>query len=280
MQMRFVQAGGVPTRCLEAGHPDAPALLLVHGLTLTCDLWMRNVDALAQHFHVIAPDMLGHGFTRPVLAPHEVDVAAKVEHLLSLMDACGHQRFAVSGSSYGALIAANIYLAAPARVSRLVLNGSGSCFSTEAQLVEAVGRAHASYDALMDASDPEGWRHHLDTVVHAPASVPEALPSLLALAYAQPWIAAYWRATIAAMRDAAQFQRFRVLERLHEIDVDTLILWGRDDKGARYENAQAAVEKLPRARLIGIDACGHLPMLEQPAAVNEAMQSFLLQDAR
>lgn len=275
MLMRFIDANGVPTRCLVAGDRTAPPLLLVHGLTLTCDLWMRNVDVLAERFHVIAPDMLGHGFTRPGLAPHEVDIAAKVDHLLALMDGLGHARFAISGSSYGALVAANLYLAQPSRVSRLILNGSGSCFSTEAQLVVAVAKAHANYGALMEASDPRGWREHLEMVVHAPASVPEVLPSLLALAYAQPWIADYWRETIAAMSDPYRFRRFRVLERLHEIDVPTLILWGRNDKGASYDSAVAAVQMLPQAHLIGIDACGHLPMLEQPVAVNQAMHAFL-----
>jgi pimeloyl-ACP methyl ester carboxylesterase len=62
---------------------------------------------------------------------------------------------------------------------------------------------------------------------------------------------------------------------LPEIEVDTLILWGRDDKGASYESAAAAVERLPRARLVGIEACGHLPMLEQSGVVNEAMIAFL-----
>jgi pimeloyl-ACP methyl ester carboxylesterase len=65
MLMRFIPAGGVPTRCLVAGDPGKPALLLLHGLTLTADVWLRNIDALAADFHVIAPDMLGHGFTRP-----------------------------------------------------------------------------------------------------------------------------------------------------------------------------------------------------------------------
>jgi pimeloyl-ACP methyl ester carboxylesterase len=187
----------------------------------------------------------------------------------------GHARFAVSGSSYGALVAANLYLADRSRVTRLILNGSGSCFSTETQLIQAVDRAHANYDALMDASDPDGWRRHLHAVVHSPSSIPDALPSLLALAYAQPWIAAYWRETIAATRDPDRFRRFRVLERLQEIEVETLILWGRNDKGASYESAKLAVQRLPNARLVGIEACGHLPMLEQPAAVNEAMVDFL-----
>jgi len=273
--MRFVDVRSVATRCLLAGDPEAPPLLLVHGLTLTCDLWLRNVDALSTQFRVIAPDMLGHGFTRPAAAPHEVDIAAKVAHLVALMDAIGHGHFAVSGSSYGALVAANLYLSDRSRVTKLILNGSGSCFSTEAQLVRAVDRAHANYDALMDASDPDGWRRHLHAVVHSPASIPDALPSLLALAYAQPWIAAYWRETIAAMHDPDRFRRFRVLERLHEIEVDTLILWGRNDKGASYESAVTAVKRLPHARLVGIEACGHLPMLEQPAVVNETMIDFL-----
>src|SRR4051794_13157394 len=102
MYTRFVDVDGAATRCMVAGAPDAPALLLIHGLTLTSEIWVRNIDALSRDFFVVAVDVLGHGFTRPRDgAP--VGFAQKLEHLERFVELMKLQRLSVSGSSYGGL---------------------------------------------------------------------------------------------------------------------------------------------------------------------------------
>ncbi|HMN80657.1 MAG TPA: alpha/beta hydrolase [Burkholderiaceae bacterium] len=273
--MKFIDVGGVPTRCWVAGPPGAPGLLLIHGLTITCDIWLRNLEALAERHHVIAPDMPGHGFTRPTLAPEKVDVGAKVDHLAALMETVGHRRYGVCASSYGALIAFNLYFAHPARVERLIINGSGSAFNTEPQLVDAVRRTHENYAPCVADSHEAAWRERLARTMHDGSAIPEPLPTLLTLAYAQPWIAPYWHETIASMSDPRRFARYRVLERLADVQVDTCVFWGRDDRGASLESARDCVAKLPRGRLIVYDRCGHFPMVEHAARFHADLQSFI-----
>lgn len=274
---RFVDVSGAPTRYLVAGDEHAPAVLLVHGLTLTADIWRHNIDALGRDFRVIAVDMLGHGFTRPI-AGQRADIPGKVDHLLRVADSLGLHRFAVSGSSYGALIAANLYLSAPERVSRLVLNGSGSCFSSEADLAGFLARTYANYKPTLTLSSPEMWRERLCGTVFDPASIPPELPVLLSLCYAQPWIAACWEETITTMRDSAAFRPYRILERLESINIETLVVWGRDDRGASYDSAATAIKRMPRAQLVAFERCGHLPMLEHPEAYNRLVHDFLTGD--
>lgn len=274
--MRFADVGGDQTRYLEAGRKGAPVLLLVHGLTLTCDIWARLADLLGEHFHVLAPDMLGHGFTRPVRPAGEVDIGAKADHLERFVHAVtGASRYDVCGASYGALVACNMYLRAPGRVQRLVLHGSGSCFSDEAQLVKSVERAHATYGGLLSDSSPPGWRQHLAGSVFDAGTIPPELPHVLALTYAQPWIHAYWRSTIAAMSDPVRFRPYRVLERLEEIRARTLLVWGLDDHGAPIETARAAIGRIPRGALATLERCAHFPMFEHPARTAALMRDFL-----
>jgi pimeloyl-ACP methyl ester carboxylesterase len=279
MLMSFVDVGGVSTRCLMAGAADAPPVLLIHGLSLTADIWTRHIDDLARHFRVIAPDMLGHGFTRPA-DDSRVDIPGKLAHLVRLADTLGLGRFAVSGSSYGGLIAANLFLAHPDRITKLVINGSGSCFNTEAQLADFLGRIYQNYKPTLARSTPQMWRERLGNTVLDLATVPAELPTLLSLCYAQPWAERCWEQTIATMRDAAAFRPYRILERLEDIATETLVVWGRDDKGGIYESAVAAVARMPRARLVAFDRCGHLPMLEQPESYNRAIHDFLREGAR
>jgi pimeloyl-ACP methyl ester carboxylesterase len=277
MLNRFIEVDGTLTRCLVAGSEDAPPLLLIHGLTLTSDIWLGNIDALGQDFRVVAIDMLGHGFTRPASIDQVVDIPAKLDHLLRLVDLLGFGQFAISGSSYGALIAANLFLRVPDRVTKLILNGSGSCFSTEAQLAAFLVKTYESYKPTLVRSTPEMWRDRLANTVLDLASVRPELLALLPLCYAQPWIEQCWEQTIGTMRDAAAFRPYRVLERIESISAETLIVWGREDRGAPYESATKAVMRMPQARIVAFERCGHLPMLEHPQRYNELVREFLLE---
>jgi 2-hydroxy-6-oxonona-2,4-dienedioate hydrolase len=276
MLMRFADVGGEPTRYLEAGRRGAPVLLLVHGMTLTCDIWARVADLLGEHYHVIAPDMLGHGFTRPRSDAAQVDIGAKVAHLARFVETvAGAADYNVCGASYGALVACNLYLSAPRMVRRLVLHGSASCFNDEERLQQSVQHAHATYAGLLEASSPAGWREHLAGSVFDANSIPEQLPHLLALTYAQPWIHDYWRSTIASMSDPAKFRPYRVLERLAELRVRTLLVWGLNDRGAPIEAVRKVLPMMPDAQLSTLENCGHFPMFEHPARTADLMHRFL-----
>jgi 2-hydroxy-6-oxonona-2,4-dienedioate hydrolase len=274
MRMQVIDVGGAQTRCVMAGDVGAPALILLHGLALTADVWLRNIDALARTHRVIAPDMLGHGFTQP---PGEapVDIAAKLRHLRALADALGLERVALCGSSYGALMASLFFFENRDRVDKLVINGSGSCFNTEQQLVTQVTKLHALYAPSLTQSTPEMWRERIGNNFFDAAKIPGELLLIAPLCYAQPWAATRWAETMAGMQDPERFRPFRILERLEELTVPTLVVWGRDDRGGSLESATAAVKRMPSARLVTFDACGHYPMLEHPAEYNKLVSEFL-----
>lgn len=278
MHMKFVDVGGAETRCILAGREDAPPLILVHGLSLTADIWTRNIDALARDFRVAAIDMPGHGFTRPHDPDRRITVQDKIDHILMFARHMGFERFSLSGSSYGGLIAANVYLAAKDKVDKLVINGSGSCFNTEEQLAAFLDRIYENYKPVLAQSSPEDWRQLLAGSFHDPAAIPEEILLLLCLCYAQDWAVRCWERTIEDMRDLTAFRPYRILERLDEIETATLVVWGRNDKGGVYEEAVSAVAKMPNARLVAVDNCGHLPMIENPGIYNDEVLRFLKEE--
>lgn len=275
MITRFVDVAGVATRCLLAGAETAPPLLLLHGLSLTSEIWIRNIDELGRSFRVVAVDLLGHGFTRPRDgAPAGIE--DKLSHLEALIDVLGFARLSVSGSSYGGLIAANLALRRRDRVDRLVINGSGSAFNTEQQLAAFMERIQAGYRPTLGETPPERWRERLMGTVFDARSIPCELLAVLPLCYAQPWAVPCWDETVDTMRRPERFHPFRILDRLEELDLPTLVVWGREDKGGIYESAVAAVARMPQAELVAFEACGHLPMMECPEKYNEVVRDFLL----
>jgi 2-hydroxy-6-oxonona-2,4-dienedioate hydrolase len=274
MEMQMVDVAGTETRCVVAGDADAPAVFLLHGLALTADVWLRNVDTLARNYRVVAPDMLGHGFTKPS-SEAPITIPDKLQHLKALADALGIGRMALCGSSYGALIASLFFFENKERVSKLVINGSGSCFNTEEQLTAQVTKLHALYAPGLKTSTPEMWRERIANNFFDAANIPPELLLLAPFCYAQPWAAPRWAETMETMRDPERFRPFRILERLEELTLPTLVVWGRDDKGGLLESAMAAVKRMPNARLVTFNACGHYPMIEHPLQYNQLVSEFL-----
>src|SRR5262245_1395012 len=138
MRVSFINIDGIRTRYYHEG--SGFPILLVHGLGISAESWLRNIDALAKDFAVYAPDLLGHGFTDAVDTKDEAPHPHIVGHLLRFTDKLGLQRYSAVGSSFGALIAALMYFERPDRMDKLVLVGSGSTFRPADQ-----GLSPASY---------------------------------------------------------------------------------------------------------------------------------------
>jgi 2-hydroxy-6-oxonona-2,4-dienedioate hydrolase len=272
---RFTDIAGASSRYIEEGDPAAPLLVLIHGVSLTSEIWVDNIDALGKDFHVVAIDMLGHGFTRP----HDgkaVTIPQKLEHLETFVQTLGANRVTLCGSSYGALIAANLVLRGKIPVERLIINGSGSAFNTEAQLTAFIERIYANYRPRLIDSTMAMWRERMNNTVFDPSTIPCELLAVLPLCYAQPWALPCWEETIDTMRRPEKFRPFRILDRLEALKLPTLVVWGRDDKGGIYESAVAAVDRMPDAKLVAFEQCGHLPMFEHPERYNAVLREFLL----
>jgi len=126
VRISFANIDGIKTRYLHEG--SGTALLLIHGVGISGDMWLRNIDPLAEHGAVYAPDLLGHGFTDAIDLNGDPPQPHMVAHLGKLMDAVGAERYSIAGSSYGALLAALMYFDRPERVDKLILVGSGSAF--------------------------------------------------------------------------------------------------------------------------------------------------------
>jgi pimeloyl-ACP methyl ester carboxylesterase len=115
---RYIDAGDVRQHAVIGG--DGPPLLLVHGWPQNWYAWRLVMPALARDFEVIAPDQRGIGLTeKPRDAKYDPGTLAN--DLVELMDALGHQRFAVVGTDTGLPIGYALAADHPDRVERVAL---------------------------------------------------------------------------------------------------------------------------------------------------------------
>ena len=273
MRAGFVDAGGINTRILHAGEGDP--LILLHGVGFSADIWLRNIDALAVDRQVIALDLPNHGFTDLVPYQGKLPQVLFAEHVLAVADALGLQRFSIAGSSLGAHVAALVYFNAPTRVDRLVIIGSGSALSSEAELLESLPRTFAN--GIKAIADPtwESCRTRIGNICFDPATVPDEVILSQLTSYARPGMAEAYKATLEGMMDIELLRPHRILDRLEEIVVPTQLLWGRQDSRSRLENAQAAAPRIRDCELVVLEECGHLPYAEHPEQFNRLVGDFL-----
>ncbi len=167
---RYYDAGGIRTRVLEAGDPDAPALLMMHGVNGHAETYARNIRAHSGDFHVLAPDFIGHGFTDKPL-DRSYEIPTYVQHVVDLMDNLGIQRASLSGESLGAWVAVRFLLTHADRVDRLVLNTPGG-MNANPKAMESLRTL--TRDAVTDPTR-EKVRKRLEWLFRDPSSVTDDL---------------------------------------------------------------------------------------------------------
>ena len=132
-----------------------------------------------------------------------------------------------------------------------------------------------NFGPVMEDASVEGCRQSMIKLLYDPSSMPEEILLIMATAYAQPWMKKSWELGLRGMLDLQASRPYLIRDRLERINADTLVVWGREDPGAVYESAVAAVKRMPRARLATFEKCGHKPMFEHPQSYNAMIRAFL-----
>ena len=268
---RDVTVLGKNVRVIDTGG-DGPPLLFLHGLGGLWQNWLLNIPAFMGRFRVIAPDLPGFGGSEMPAGRISIQGFARVIDAL-----CAQLEIespVVIGNSMGGFIGAELALAFPTRVRKLVLV-SAAGISAESMWKEpvmavgrlmAVGAARAGVKQLPVASRPRLRRAALQLVVRYPEKLSVPLASELVVGAGTPGF--------VGGLDAVLGYSFR--ERLPEIEIPTLIVWGRNDILIPVEDAYE-FERLigENARVEVFDDTGHLSMLERPSRFNGLLSAFI-----
>ncbi len=275
MKAAIARIGGIDTRYFYEG-TSGPRVLLVHGVGMSGAGWLRNIDPLAQDFQVCAPDLLGNGLTQWSDPPPGPPHPHVLKHLVDLVNYLDWREFFVVGSSFGALISALLYLQMPQRVKKMVVISSASFVSTDEELAVAMKESYANGSSAVFSPTLETCRRRMERICFDPAAVPSELVFMQLTEYAVPWARKSYEERMRGMMDVEACRPYRVRDRLQELKLPTLLLWGYNDPRAHYDRAREAVKQMLAARLVAFDRCRHFPHIEHPAKFNEIVRCFLL----
>ena len=264
----------------EAGDPHAPALVLLHGFPTSSYMFRNLVPALADRYHVVAPDHLGFGLSdAPPVETFDYTFDALTDLTAGLLRTLGIDRYAIYVQDYGAPIGWRLALRDPAAITAIITqNGNGY----DAGFVESFWKVLRAYQSertpeteaavreflTLDATrwqyltgvpdetlvDPECWHHDY-------ALISRTGNDLVQLKLLRDY------ATNAPLYPALH-EYFRAGR------VPLLAVWGRGDEIFGPAGAQAFADDLPEAEIHLLDG-GHFLLESALDEVAQLMRGFL-----
>lgn len=263
----------------EAGPERAAAVVLLHGGgpgATGASNYVRNIDALAQHFRVIVPDMPGYGASSKDL-DHSDPFGDLALAIRGLLDELGIDKAHLVGNSYGGAAALRLALDRPDRVDRMILMGPGGIGTTRGLPTKGLNSLLSYYggDGPSREKVADFIRNYL---VYDGSQVPDALIDLRYEASIQPEVVANpplrRPSGPSAPRTLLRMDLSRD-KRLAHCEVPTLVVWGLDDKVNRPSGGKFLAETMPSCDLYLAAKTGHWAQWERADEFNALATSFL-----
>ncbi|MBI2710114.1 MAG: alpha/beta fold hydrolase [Actinobacteria bacterium] len=260
----------------EAG--DGPALVLLHGSGPGVSGWSNfkgNLPVLAERFRTLVPDLPGFGHSDRVTLDRAYPRVA-AEAVCSLLDELGIERAHLLGNSMGGYVAAELALAQPERVDRLVLMGPGGLAVNPLGPDQSEGARRLS--EFMLAPSRDAMRAWIDCMVADKRLITDELvDERMANAMAPGAIESAMEIFLSLMQHP---EPVPLWARAAAITQPTLITWGRDDRMLPVEGALFAFRRMPDAELHLFSRCGHWAQVERKDDFERLVTDFLTRPGR
>ena len=276
---RFEQVGDVKVFYREAGAPDAPAVLLLHGYAASSFMYRNLIPMLADKYHVIAPDLPGFGFTE---APARGKYAYTFDQLARTIDQFTQQlkldRYAIQVFDYGAPVGWRLAAAHPDRITAIVSQNGNAYEEGLGQGWAPIQRywkepSQANREALRDFPTPASieWQY-LEGVPNKTLVAPDAI-ALESHLVSRPGNA---EVQLDLLLDYAsnveKYPAFQAYFRQYQPPL--LAVWGKNDPFFLPAGAEAWKRDIPGADVRFYDT-GHLALETHGVEIGGVIRAFL-----
>jgi pimeloyl-ACP methyl ester carboxylesterase len=279
---RYAEVRGQRIFYREAGPPDQPTLLLLHGFPSSSHAYRELIPLLSGRYHVLAPDDLGSGFSdhpSPTSTRYTFDLLA--EYMTGFIEARGLTEYVLYMQDFGAPVGYRVALQHPERVRGLVVQNanayldglsearrdffrqaheeSDASVALRARLVSAEGIRERQY--LRDVPGEKRERMSPDTWTHDLAFLGTDEEREIQMQLFQDY-----------QTNIDAYPRWQAFLREHQ--PPTLIVWGAHDPAFISAGAEAYRRDVPNAELHLLDA-GHFAVEEQAVAIAQHITRFM-----
>lgn len=227
-------------------------LLLLHGLFGALSNFEGIINHFSGNYNVVVP--LLPIFDLPI---RKVSVTGLVDYVADFVDHKGYERVNVLGNSLGGHIALLYVLARPEKVNSLILTGSSGLFES------AMGTSfpkRGDYEFIKNKT--------ADTFYDPTVATKELVDEVFDIVNDR-------NKAIRIIATAKSAIRHNIGDKLHQINIPTLLVWGQQDQVTPVFVGEKFHELIENSKLILFDKCGHAPMMEHPIDFNQHLEDFL-----
>jgi 2-hydroxymuconate-semialdehyde hydrolase len=263
---KSIQTGAFSTNYHDVGE-GAPVLLL-HGSGAGVSGWANwrgIIPILSNKFRVIAPDLVGFGYTE---TPDDLDFVifeTWTTQIINLLDALGIERVHLVGNSFGGGLSLHLATKFPERVDRIVLMGAG-------------GVKQPMNDNLRELwtykPSVENMKAIMDIMAFDRSLVTDELAELRYKATIRPGAQEAFERVFPEPLQRHLDAQIISDEALQSMPQEVLILHGRDDRVVPFANSLHMFEMIPNAQLHAFGKCGHWTQIEHAARFHELVSDF------
>lgn len=237
---------------VEAGAGNKEVIVLLHGLFGALSNFQGILEYFQKDYTVVVP--LLPMFDLPI---KQVSVSALVEHVKDFVEYKGYEKVNVLGNSLGGHVALLYALDNMDKISTITLTGSSGLFES------AFGTGfpqRGSYDYIKKKTEDVFYNPEIATK----ELVDEVFDTI-----------SDRNKAIRVVKTAKSAVRHNLGDKLHQINVPTLLIWGKQDSVTPPIVGERFHELIEHSELHWVDECGHAPMMEKPEIFNEIFDKFL-----
>ncbi len=270
---QFVEIAGMQVHLRDEGPEDDPMpIVLLHGTSASLHTWDGWADVLQRDHRVIRFDLPGFGLTGPE-PNNDYSIENYVRITMAVLDHLQVDRFVLAGNSLGGNVAFNTAYLYPDRVDKLVLvDASGYPF--EAKSIP-IGFRIARMPLLSLLSENVLPRSLVESSVKNVYGNPDLVTPELVDRYFDLTTRAGNRQALSVR--LSQLRPGQFIDRLSELKLPTLILWGDQDQLIPVEMADRFQQAIKGSELVRFEQLGHVPQEEDPTSTVAAFKAFLAQ---
>lgn len=266
----FIDVDGIRTRVLTAGPASGEAIVLLHGTGGHWEAYAPTIRPLTDAgYRVIAPDLVGNGFSGKPDYPYTTHVYVK--HVTGVLDALGVRKTHLAGMSLGAWVAARFALEQPERTGKVIL------MSPAGLLARASNMERIKRQRTAAVTNPE-WDTIKAMFDHLIADEDNKIPDIIALRqsiYREPATLATIDHILALQELSTRTENLLTEDEWRSIDAPVLVVASGKDHAEYESTSRQILRLLPRSEVLEMPHVAHWPSFEDPDTFNAAALKFL-----
>ena len=240
-KFKYIETGG-----------NGEVLLLLHGLFGALSNFESIINSFSGRYNVVVP--LLPIFDLPII---RVSVSGLVDHVADFVNFKAYEKIHVLGNSLGGHISLLYALAHPDKLRSIILTGSSGLF--ENSLGSSFPK-RGDYEFIKKKTE--------DTFFDPSVASKELVDEVYDIVNDR-------NKAIRVIATAKSAIRHNLSDKLHQINIPTLLVWGKEDNVTPAFVGEKFNELIESSKLVLLEECGHAPMMEKPAQFNAILHEFL-----